>query len=155
MGEYANCNAKNVLKEVERKIKYAEEMKDYYYKGYKTKYLIRDVYKELSIFDWWNNYLSLSQLKDMRAFLKTAIKLGFNGYVCFKVGATGCANGMWAHVEESTNGYSPDCDCLYRSFTPAYIRWDAEVNNEWLGQRGEDLTLAQVKERLKKKKAIV
>lgn len=59
----------------------------------------------------------------MEKFLKEAIKLGYKGYVCFKVGATGCANGMWAHKEESLDGYSPDGDFLYKSFTPAYNYW--------------------------------
>ena len=88
-------------------------------------YLIRVVFDKLSIFDWWNQYLSKSQLKDMRKFLKTAIRLGYTGYVCFKVGATGCANGMWAHKRESTTGSSPDGAFIYKSFTPAYNYWTA------------------------------
>ena len=83
-----------------------------------------DVCTDLSIFDWWVDELSISRLKEMRTFLREAIKLGFNGYVCFKVGATGCANGMWAHKAESVNGCSPDGDFLYKSFTPAYNYWD-------------------------------
>lgn len=86
---------------------------------------IRDVYDDLSIFDWWKDTLSLSNLKDMRTFLKKAIEFGFTGYVCFKVGVTGCANGMWANTEKSTDGYSPSgCRTLYKSFTPAYNVWD-------------------------------
>ena len=90
------------------------------------RFRIDDVYKELSIFDWWPKYLSKSQLWDMRQFLKEAIKLGYEGYVCFKVGATGCANGMWAHLDLETNEvYSPSaCPVLFRSFTPAYCYWD-------------------------------
>ena len=87
------------------------------------------VYDDLSIFDWWPEKLTVSHMKQMRTFLKEAIKLGFTGYVCFKVGASGCANGMWAHKEESTDGYSPDGDFLYRSFTPDYTNWQAKINN--------------------------
>lgn len=90
---------------------------------------IRQVYDDLSIFDWWPERLTVNHMKQMRTFLKEAIKLGYNGYVCFKVGASGCANGMWAHKEESTDGYSPDGDFLYRSFTPDYTNWQAKINN--------------------------
>ena len=68
----------------------------------------------------------------MQSFLKNAIRLGFTGYVCFKVGASGCANGMWAHKESSTNGFSPDGDVLYRSFTPDYTYWSAEIDGKWI-----------------------
>lgn len=99
----------------------------------RNKYRMEDVCKELSIFDWWVDYLSQNRLKQMRAFLKKAISLGYRGYVCFKVGAAGCANGMWAHKESSTNGYSPDGECLYRSFTPSYVSWDAKLaDNSWV-----------------------
>jgi hypothetical protein len=81
---------------------------------------IRMVYDDLSIFDWWPERLTISHMKQMRTFLKEAIKLGYTGYVCFKVGASGCANGMWASKAESTNGYSPKGETLYRSFTPDY-----------------------------------
>ena len=81
---------------------------------------IRMVYDELSIFDWWPERLTISHMKQMRTFLKEAIKLGYTGYVCFKVGASGCANGMWASKAESTNGYSPKGETIYRSFTPDY-----------------------------------
>ena len=61
---------------------------------------IRQVYDDLSIFDWWPERLTITHMKQMRTFLREAIKLGYDGYVCFKVGASGCANGMWAHKEE-------------------------------------------------------
>lgn len=70
-------------------------------------YPIRQIYNELSIFDWWPNNLNQNHLKQMRSFLKLAIKLGYDGYCCFKVGASGCANGMWAYKARSTTGYSP------------------------------------------------
>ena len=108
-------NAEEVLEQVERLIEQG------------GRYRITNVYHILSIFDWWNDYLSQTQLKDMRKFLKEAIKLGYTGYVCFKVGATGCANGMWAHKEESETGYSPDGECLYKSFTPAYNYWQVKT----------------------------
>ena len=98
------------------------------------RFLISSVCNDLSIFDWWPEYLSKSKLREMRQFLREAIKLGYTGYVCFKVGATGCSNGMWAHTElETDEGYSPKgCPCLFRSFTPAYRYWDiTDKNGNW------------------------
>ncbi|MBR4378254.1 MAG: hypothetical protein IKP50_05200 [Bacilli bacterium] len=88
------------------------------------------VYDDLSIFDWWPEKLTVSHMKQMRTFLKEAIKLGYTGYVCFKVGTHCCANGMWAHKEETKNGYSPDGDFIYRSFTPDYTNWQAKINGQ-------------------------
>ena len=120
MGNYTNKRTENVLKEVEKFI--AE--------GRKRR--ISDVCETLNIFDWWNDYLSVSQAKLMRQFLKEAIKLGYTGYVCFKVGAAGCSNGMWANVNESTDGYSPDGPTLFRSFTPSYTCWDiTDKDGKW------------------------
>lgn len=101
----------------------------------------RDYCSRLSIFDWWKEYLTLTDLKTMRAFLRTAQQYGYNGYCCFKVGKKYCANGMWANKAESTDGYSPDGECLYRSFTTDYTAWDAELANgifvhELLEQKG-------------------
>lgn len=90
------------------------------------------VYDELSIFDWWPKRLTVSHMKQMRSFLKEAIKLGYTGYVCFKVGASGCANGMWAHKAETTDGYSPKGDAIYRSFTPDYTYWSYCKDEKWL-----------------------
>ena len=112
--------------------------------GFKT----REVCDELSIFDWWNDELSMSQLKQMRAFVKTAIKLGFTGYVCFKVGAAGCAHGMWAHKEESTDGYSPKGDCLFHSFRAGDNDWSIFLNGVW-GRY--DMTFAEVKDAVARK----
>lgn len=93
---------------------------------------IRMVYDELSIFDWWPERLTLTHMKQMRAFLREAVKLGYDGYVCFKVGASGCANGMWAHKKETTNGYSPDGEAIYRSFTPDYTEYSfCDKNGNW------------------------
>ena len=122
MNEYESKNAAAVLEVVEGYMAELEEYKETYHRSRRLR--INDVYDELSIFDWWNEYLSMTQLKDMRKFLKEAIKLGYTGYVCFKVGATYCSNGMWAHTEPSTDGHSPDgCPCLYKSFTPDYNYW--------------------------------
>lgn len=96
---------------------------------------IRSNCNRLSIFDWWRDYLSVSNLKDMKKFLLEAKKLGFTGYCCFKVGATGCSNGMWANKDETTDGYSPkNSPCLYKSFTPAYNYWGIDVKGDdnWL-----------------------
>lgn len=128
MGDYSHKNAANVLQEVEALISEAEFEKKYF--------KFEDVCSKLSIFDWWPKHLTLSHLKLMRTFLKEAIKLGYEGYVCFKVGAAGCANGMWAAVEESEDGYSPrGCATLYRSFTPSYTYWDVSDRDghfDWL-----------------------
>lgn len=97
---------------------------------------IRQIYDDLSIFDWWPERLTITHMKQMRAFLREAIKLGYTGYVCFKVGASGCANGMWAHKEEGkvegNSVYSPDGDAIYRSFTPDYTYWSFNKNGKWL-----------------------
>ena len=98
-------------------------------RGYAKKWLIRDTCEELSIFDWWNDYLSMTQLKQMKAFLDLAAKNGYNGYVCFKVGAKGCSNGMWAHKAESTDGYSPDGEFIYHSFVSGFNYYDAELSD--------------------------
>lgn len=124
-------NAQEVLERVEAKILILDSRKNPYYR---VSFRIEDVYRELNIFDWWNDNLSLTQLKDMRKFLKEAIKLGYTGYVCFKVGATGCANGMWAYKKESTDGYSPKGDCIYKSFSPEYNYWQVEVDGTFYPQ---------------------
>lgn len=65
----------------------------------------------------------------MKRFLLEAKKLGFNGYCCFKVGASGCANGMWVFTKNSETGHSPDdCSTLYKSFTPDINEW--EISDE-------------------------
>ena len=118
---YKHHNAEAVLVEVEKAIEDGWSMP------------IRQCYDRFSIFDWWPERLTVAHLKQMRTFLKEAIKLGYKGYVCFKVGASGCANGMWAHKMESTNGYSPaDPEVLYRSFTPDYTYYGVCHNNKWL-----------------------
>ena len=120
MGKYESKNAAAVLENVERLL-------DGIGGQYRNRYRIREVCDELSIFDWWPEYLSASKLKDMRKFLKAAIERGYTGYVCFKVGATGCANGMWAHKVETEDGYSPDGEFLYKSFTPQYNYWSVKA----------------------------
>ena len=121
--------------------------------GRYAKLLIRDVCEDLSIFDWWNDYLSISQLKQMQKFLKVAEELGYNGYVCFKVGAAGCSHGMWAHKEESVDGYSPDGECLYHSFRSGDNYYDCKLpSGEWMHQQSGgnkfEFTLKEVKEAL-------
>ena len=107
-------------------------------KGYSGKNFVFSIGKvcdELSIFDWWNETLSKSQLKQMKKFLETAISLGFTGYVCFKVGASGCSHGMWAHKKESTDGYAPFGDVLFHSFRSGDNYYDMELNGEWLHEK--------------------
>ena len=129
IGEFKKYNAQPVLLAVEKWIRILEARQRYYEgcRWLQRKYSrvpMREVCGELSIFDWWVDELSISRLKEMRKFLKEAIKLGYTGYVCFKVGAEGCANGMWAHKNPTTNWYSPKGDFLYKSFTPSYNYWD-------------------------------
>lgn len=123
--DYKAYNAQSVLYEVERYIRILEMKHNNHYR-WSRKYKLKmwDCCDDLSIFDWWVDDLSISRLKEMRIFLKEAIKLGYTGYVCFKVGVSGCANGMWANKLPSTNGYSPNCEFLYRSFTTDYTYWD-------------------------------
>lgn len=138
MGNFAQYNAAEVLKEVERFIEKFEAER-------KTKTPIALIYSHLSIFDWFKDNLTIANLKDMRKFLKEAIKLGFTGYVCFKVGASGCANGMWAHKEESTTGYSPDGDFLYKSFSPDCNYWRLHINDVSYPDRDNYDTVTTIK----------
>lgn len=135
-------NANQVLENINRKLSEGEAFK--YSRKFAKKWAITGVCDELSIFDWWNEMLSMSQLKQMRSFLKTAIELGFTGYVCFKVGAAGCSHGMWAFTDESTDGYSPRTGaCLYHSFRNGDNYYDIRTNDGMWAQ--EELSLAQVK----------
>ena len=156
-------NATDVLANVQACIKELEEKSKVswidldtkrYHRNFGSKvatvFNIDAVYKELNIFDWWVETLSTTKLKEMESFLKTAIKMGYTGYACFKVGASGCANGMWANKAESEDGYSPKGECLYRSFTPDYISWDAELANgayahDAIDKPYDKITLADVK----------
>ena len=152
-------NINNCIEELEEANKgYGIDFKRMQYKGWSNKknFRIDAVCEELSIFDWWKETLSLSQLNEMKAFVGTAIKLGFTGYVCFKVGAAGCSHGMWAHKKESTNGYSPDGACLYHSFRSGDNYWDAcDDNGKWMHDKYAteedscpDFTLKQIKAEL-------
>ena len=125
---YEEYNAKPVLERLEKIIKDGASV------------LINTVCDDLSIFDWWKDRLTVSQMKQMRAFLREAIKLGYTGYVCFKVGASGCSNGMWAYTEQTTTGHSPDTGkTLYRSFSPDYTYWSVNLDNgEGFLPKGED-----------------
>ena len=127
-------NAKEVLANVVAMIAEGEEYNAENRRN--RRWRIYSVCNELSIFDWWNEYLSVSQLKEMRRFLETAITMGYTGYVCFKVGAKYCANGMWAHKQESEDGYSPDGECLYHSFVSGANDWDIKLaDGTWLHDR--------------------
>lgn len=128
-----NMNRESVAKNVDALIAVLE---GYKVRGMKPRVRISVVYGNLSIFDWWNDYLSLTQLKQMRDFLKTAGEMGYNGYVCFKVGAKGCSHGMWAFKEESTTGYSPDGECLHHSFRSGDNYWNVLLpSGLWLSDR--------------------
>ena len=63
----------------------------------------------------------------------------YDGYVCFRVGASGCANGMWAHKEEGKvdgqDVYSPDGDAIYRSFSPDYTYYAFKKYGKWMPDR--------------------
>lgn len=139
--------AAQVLERVEEKIAWFEDNPH-------SRLRISDCYNEFSIFDWWPKYLSKSKLQEMCQFLKEAIKLGYEGYVCFKVGATGCANGMWAYTLDCRpDGYAPDnCPALFRSFTPAYCYWDVtdkDGNWEWEGRYKDEEDRRQNQDQLK------
>lgn len=145
------------LKEASKKASWELDYERYSRRGYTrkatTSFKIDAIFEELSIFDWFNEGLSLSQLEKMRAFVTTAIKLGFKGYVCFKVGAAGCAHGMWAHTEESTDGYSPkEGDVLYHSFRSGDNYFDLEKEGKWLHEKEgkHEFTLKEIKEALNK-----
>jgi hypothetical protein len=53
---------------------------------------------------------------------------------------------MWAYVNESEDGYSPDGDCLYKSFTPAYNYWQVKSGEEWLPAGDEFNSLKTIKD---------
>lgn len=159
-------NAQEVLENIDKCISELTELTPESFKFYRHKrmryhwrqggwdygFVMGEVFDELSIFDWWRESLSMSQLKQMRAFVQTAIKLGFKGYVCFKVGASGCSHGMWAHTDESTTGYSPNTgDVLYHSFRTGDNYYDACIGGKWLHDSCEwesEFTLTQIKKAL-------
>lgn len=146
MGKYSYHNRFEVAEQVAELIREGEQYKKEHNRP-KT-WRIDDVYDRLSIFDWWHDKLSLSQLKQMRSFLKTAGELGYNGYVCFKVGAAGCSHGMWANKAESETGYSPDGEFLFHSFRSGDNYWDVRLADGTMGgNKGNhyELTLNEVK----------
>lgn len=163
-------NAVKVLKNINKAILELQQAgrgnynyERYSYRGYgnneKVLFKIDSVFEELSIFDWWNETLSMSQLKQMRKFVETAISLGFTGYVCFKVGAKHCSHGMWAYKNESTNGYSPDGDTLFHSFRAGDNYYDMELDGVWMHEKYAtedndcpDFTLNQIKGELSLKR---
>lgn len=101
----------------------------------------------LSVFDWFKDRLTVSDLRKMKTFLKQAVSLGFDKYCCFKVGTSGCANGMWAMDVPTTNGYSPDGGkTLYHSFTPDYSYYTVDLGG---GFSEEINTFREVKEYIK------
>lgn len=130
MGEYSKYNAREVLSKLNDLIDNIDNM-------YEHKYRVADICFDLNIFDWWLDDIYKNKLLEMERFLKESIKLGYDGYVCFKVGAEGCSNGMWAHKEESINGYSPSGDALYKSFTPSYNYWSIKSRGQWYPTRDE------------------
>ena len=164
MKDYKMYNAENVLNNVNKcidELTSAKATRNYDYSrirrmgwmSSRLEFIIDSVYDELSIFDTWMKYLSMSQLKQMKSFLETAIKLGFTGYVCFKVGSVHCTHGMWAFTKESTNGFSPDGDTLFHSFRCDYNYWDMELNGVWMHEKypsyDAEFSLKQIKDELR------
>lgn len=146
MGNYEDKNRAAVAEQVDQMLEEAKEFKAKH--GYSKKLYIRQICDRLSIFDWWRDELSVSQLKQMKSFLRVAGELGYNGYVCFKVGAAGCAHGMWAHKNESETGFSPDGEFLYHSFRSGDNYYDVCLSDGKMGydKVGRyDLTLDEVK----------
>ena len=138
--------AHEVLENVIKLIASREQFKARY--GYSQKLRICDVYDSIGIFDWWNDFLSVSQLKQMKQFLETAISLGYTGYACFKVGAAGCSHGMWAHKLDSNDGYSPKDDgCLFHSFRNGDNYYDLRLDDgSWIGtDEKRQFTLKEIK----------
>ena len=94
--------------------------------------------------------MTITHMKQMRTFLKEAIKLGYDGYVCFKVGASGCANGMWAYKEDGNvdggSVYSTDGDLIYRSFTPDYTYWSFKKADKWMPDNEDYNSLKTIKQ---------
>lgn len=138
--------AHEVLAKVNELINEGEQHKARW--GWSKKWRIWDVCDDLGIFDWWNDYISVSQLKQMKRFLEVAIKLGYAGYVCFKVGAAGCAHGMWAHKLDSEDGFSPRVGgCLYHSFVGGANYWDLrKEDGMWMGSEEKyEFTLKEIK----------
>jgi len=141
--------AASVLEQVEKYIKECESTKLVHRQSYRglthtvyKRFEIREVCDDLSIFDWWGDDLSYSQLLSMHEFLETAIKYGYTGYVCFKVGATGCSHGMWAHKQESLDGYSPDGEFLFHSFRCTDNYWSIDFGD---GTQSRDLSKRDLK----------
>ena len=66
---YEKYNAKQVLLVVEKYIEQLEKEEN----PINRKLYIRDVCDELNIFDWWKDCLTISNLKDMKRFLKQSI----------------------------------------------------------------------------------
>ena len=138
-GDYSKSVPANVIANIDK-------MLDSSYPG--ARWRIDSVYDDLAIFDWWPEYLSISKLKQMKAFLQQAIKLGFDKYCCFKVGASGCANGMWASDAPTTDGYSPsNCKTIYHSFTPDYSYWDVDLGTGFTDQQFK--TIGEVRNYIK------
>lgn len=140
--EFRSNNAEEVLAEVENKLANID-------KQWKNRYEISEICDELSIFDWWNDYISASKLKAMKRFLELAIELGYTGYVCFKVGASGCANGMWANKKETETGHSPDGAFLYRSFTPDYTCYSVADEDGVCYPKGEAWNSVKTKKQVR------
>ena len=141
--DYSDKNAFVILANIDRCIEELEEASQTWHncnynrfrnKGYSGAkvFYIRSVCEELNIFDWWNDTLSMSQLKAMKKFVETATQLGFTGYTCFQVGAAGCSHGMWVSKETSTDGYSPDGDVLFHSFRSGDNYYDMQLDGQWM-----------------------
>lgn len=137
-------SAAEILKNVDECISELEKTCTVIY-GWRTiykRFKIRDVCDKLSIFDWWDEYLSYTQLLSMHEFLETAIKYGYTGYVCFKVGMKGCAHGMWAHKAENDTDSAPDGEFLFHSFRNGDNYWVIDFGD---GTQSRDLNKRDLK----------
>lgn len=134
MTDRANRTAEKILANIEEVLADMEAEKAEWPALRVRRYTYR-VAKDLSIFDWFQDELSIAQVKQMRSFVKSAISAGYRGYVCFKVGSVGTSSGMWAYTVPTTTGYSPDGPCLYRSFQSRLNWWDAFDGSGWLTTR--------------------
>lgn len=131
MTDRANKTAENILANIEEVLADMEAEKAEW-PALRVRRRTYTVAKSLSIFDWFVDEVSMSQLKQMRSFVKSAISAGYTGYVCFKVGSVGTSSGMWAYTVPTTTGFSPDGPCLYRSFQSRLNWWDAFDGERWV-----------------------
>lgn len=125
MGQYENKTVPVVLIQIDDLLDKMNEIGA-------SKVRIANVCDKLSIGDWFKTDLLKTNLEEMKKFLLEAESLGFDGHCEFCVGTKDSRNGMWAFKCESTNGYAPTGDYIYKSFSPAQNYWDIVIGRDIL-----------------------